>query len=150
MSRTKSKHTSKTKVMETKSARQINEDPYENHRFFVNNKASTSVMKLLKGSYAKGSSNVGLDSARANNGGYQKQQTAVRDMLCNQETCNNKNYYKCAGHDHDVSADSSLNNTANAMKENPKLRYNNKSGFKEGLLFPIAKTTNPALESRQK
>ena len=33
------------------SARQMSEDPYENHRFFVNNKASKSVMKLIAGTY---------------------------------------------------------------------------------------------------
>ena len=74
------------------SARSIGDDPYENHRFFVNNKASKSVMKLIKGSYAaqtvnNNNSNTGSGSVDHHRDprpsvGYQRQSTKnVLDMM---------------------------------------------------------------------
>jgi len=68
----------------------------------------------------------------------------VRDMMHSCERCDGKNYYKCASTE-EVSHESSFLN----QNEQQQLRYNNKSGFKEGLLFPIAKDTNPPLLAKK-
>ena len=101
--------------------------------------------------------------------------TNVRDMLNNVagDHCVEKHYYKCASTE-EVSVESSLNNSINVINQNamagaaptqrssldalpeassnatsPDLRYNNKIGFKDGVLFPIAKKTNPPLAKKR-
>jgi len=97
--------------------------------------------------------------------------TNVRDMLSNVagDHCVEKHYYKCASTE-EVSVESSLNNSINVINQNamggqrssldalqeassnatsPDLRYNNKIGFKDGVLFPIAKKTNPPIARKR-
>ena len=66
------------------------------------------------------------------------------------ESCLDKKHYKCACTE-DASPDNSRNDKSGdpglismANDANIDLRYSNKAGFKHGLLFPIAATTNPS------
>ena len=145
-----------------KTTKKTQEDPYEHHQFFVNNKASNSIMKLLKNSYANPSAVTSQERIRHASefkSHHHHHHGNVKDMMnIGGEKCVEKNYYKCAStelisgvssHNHSSHNDSSSKMREVPSVEIPGLRYSNQIGFKEGLLFPIAKKTNPPLYRRK-
>jgi len=79
---------------------------------------------------------------------YQKQMNNVRDMLQHHERCDCKNFYKCASMEELSQENSTLNQSNQHLSDN-QLCYNNKDGFKEGLVFPIANNTNPPMDKKK-
>ena len=138
------------------------------HQFYLHGKNKVSK-ELVKNSYLgvqkpvekKNQSKLLPEPSNRKGSTASVDSSMARAVLGADRVCYDKNYYRCASNE-DISAGpsaaSSRSNSVVLIENNPlvdtdNLRYSNKSGFNQGLLFPMAKKTNPptrqALRSRR-
>ena len=122
-------------------------------------------MTLVKNSYARPAPLTFTESAK-NAAEIKALQSYLhgnsQDMIqFGGEKCFEKNFYKCGGTEEVGGADShnnyhnhngvhSISTGGSQLEIQQDLRYSNQIGFKEGLLFPIAKTTNPPSQKKRR
>ena len=131
------------------------EDPYDAHRYFVNNKQAKTAIKRIQGSYVQPGYEH-LAKVVVPDATVQRQKARVL-MNAHGGDCLDRKHYKCGctletkgQNPHGLNMSTELLNQINSETPANLMRYNNKVGFGVGLIFPVAKATNPPLMTSAK